>query len=103
MDGHGTGPSFGNELSGRVTGTVMQFGRIEQAHIHGSDPTHVGPPRQLPPITTLFTGRGEDSGWLDHQWDEARLHGAGALLVVSGTAGVGKTSTTLSENCWMIR
>ena len=92
MDGLGTRPFSGNELSGRVTGTVMQFGRVEQAHFHGGDPSRVGPPRQLPPITTLFTGRVEDHEWLDHQWAHTRTNGTGALLVVSGTAGVGKTS-----------
>ena len=94
MDGRGTGSASasGNEVSGRVTGNVMQFGRVEQAHFHGSDPSHVGPPRQLPPITALFTGRSEDAAWLDQQWEQAVSNGTGALLVVSGTAGVGKTS-----------
>ena len=94
MDGLGTRPFSGNELSGRVSGTVMQFGRVDQAHFHGGDPSHVGPPRQLPPITALFTGRAEDSEWLDRQWSQARANGIGALMVISGTAGVGKTSLT---------
>jgi tetratricopeptide (TPR) repeat protein len=79
----------------------MQFGSVEQAHFHGGhsghtdhggDPSRVGRPRQLPPTTTLFTGRAEDREWLDHQWAHTRADGTGALLVVSGTAGVGKTS-----------
>ena len=96
MDGRGAGPSSGNELSGRVSGTVMQFGRVDQAHFHGADPPHVGPPRQLPPITSLFTGRREDRDWLDHAWNQASVDGTGALLVVSGTAGVGKTSLAIA-------
>ena len=92
MGGRDTGSSSSNELSGRVTGNVMQFGRVDQAHFHGTEPPQVGPPRQLPPITTLFTGRREDNGWLDRQWDLARSNGTGALLVISGTAGVGKTA-----------
>jgi tetratricopeptide (TPR) repeat protein len=93
MDGRGTGPLSGNDLSGRVTGNVMQFGSVEQAHFHGSsDSSHVGPPRQLPPITTLFTGRTDDHAWLDQQWNQSVVNATGALLVISGTAGVGKTA-----------
>ena len=92
MGGRDTGSSSGNELSGRVTGNVMQFGRVDQAHFHGTEPPRVGPPRQLPPITTLFTGRREDHSRLDDQWSQARSNGTGALLVISGTAGVGKTA-----------
>ena len=92
MDGRDTGSTSSNELSGRVTGTVMQFGRVDQAHFHGDEPSRVGPPRQLPPTTALFTGRAEDNEWLDRQWADARANSTGALLVISGTAGVGKTS-----------
>ena len=96
MGGRDTGSSSSNELSGRVTGNVMQFGRVDQAHFHGTEPPQVGPPRQLPPITTLFTDRSEDNDWLDRQWDQAHSNGLGALLVISGTAGVGKTSLAAS-------
>ena len=92
MGRHGGEPMLENEFSGQSSGPVVQSGRIEQVHFHAPDPGRPGPPRQLPPITTLFTGRTDDGGWLDEQWNEARLHDTGALLVVSGTAGVGKTS-----------
>jgi len=96
MDRRGTGPSSGNELSGRVSGTVMQFGRIDQAHFHGDGPSRIGPPRQLPPITTLFTGRREDCDRLDRQWEQAGADRTGVLFVISGTAGVGKTSLAIA-------
>ena len=96
MDGRGAQSTSSNELSGRVTGTVMQFGRVDEAHFHGGEPSHVGPPRQLPPITALFTDRSEATDWLDRQWSQARSEGVGALLVISGTAGVGKTSLAAS-------
>ena len=96
MDRRGMGPSSGNELSGRVSGTVMQFGRIDQAHFHGDGPSRIGPPRQLPPITTLFTGRRDDCDRLDGQWEQANADHTGVLFVISGTAGVGKTSLAIA-------
>ena len=96
MGRHGRGPLPENEFSGNSSGTVVQSGRIEQVHFHSSDPARPGPPRQLPPITALFTGRREDTDWLDEQWTRASAHRAGALFVVSGIAGVGKTSLAAS-------
>lgn len=95
MEGHGRGP-LGNEFSGRSSGTVVQSGRIEQMHVYATDPPHAISPRQLPPITSLFTGRQRNAEWLDDQWARAAAQGAGALFVISGTAGVGKTSLATS-------
>lgn len=96
MVGHNTGPSLSNEFSGNSSGTVVQSGRIDQVHFHTADSAHSTTPRQLPPITSLFTGRREDREWLDRRWEEALADQAGALLVVSGTAGVGKTTLAIA-------
>ena len=96
MGRHGRGPLLENEFSGNSSGTVVQSGRIEQVHFHASDPARPGPPRQLPPITSLFTGRREDGDWLDEQWNQAQSDRTGALLVISGTAGVGKTALAVA-------
>lgn len=86
-----------NEFSGRATGPVVQSGRIEQVHFHGWEaPGSWGPPHQLPPPTRLYTGRARDAQRLEELWDDARAQDAGALLVISGTAGVGKSTLASS-------
>jgi tetratricopeptide (TPR) repeat protein len=40
----------------------------------------------------VFTGRDEDIEWLDQQWQDAETRGSGALLVLAGTGGVGKSA-----------
>ncbi|AJE83806.1 putative regulator protein [Streptomyces albus] len=92
-----------------VTGDAQQYGPVVQAgritgpvHLH-SVHVHAAPraavpaapeaiaPRQLPPITSHFTGRAEDMGLFDRLL-AAPLPDAPLLLVLSGPAGVGKTS-----------
>lgn len=101
-------PTGGYRLSGQSMGHVVQSGRIDQVHFHlpafppgsagppGSGTAQpagtVGPPRQLPSVTALFTGRAADGRWLDEQWRAAGEAGTGVLLVVSGIAGVGKST-----------
>lgn len=96
MEKRGRGPSPGNEYSGHSSGAVVQSGRIEQVHFHASLSGQSATPRQLPPITSLFTGRSEDRDWLDRRWEQARADQTGALLVISGTAGVGKTTLAIA-------
>jgi len=101
MDGPSTEPSPRNDVTGRVTGHVTQFGRVDQANFY-DDAAHVGPPRQLPPISALFTGRHEDLDWFDRVWQHATADRNGALFVISGTAGVGKSSLAikwLGDHC----
>ena len=83
-----------NELSGHVTGSVVQAG-IVSGGIHFHAPA-VGvlerPPQQLPPAAALFTGRAQDLVDLERRWALAQQRGAGGLLVIYGTAGVGKSA-----------
>ena len=95
MRGTGT-DSWGNEFSGRSRGSVVQSGRIEQLNMYAAESAPFGPPMQLPPPTPLFMGRGDDLAWFGEQWRRSVSAGAGALFVVSGTAGVGKTSLALA-------
>ncbi|HET9173263.1 MAG TPA: tetratricopeptide repeat protein [Actinospica sp.] len=83
---------MGNEFSGHSGGSVVQSGSIQQVHIHTANSQQPTAPRQLPPITSLFTGRAHNAAWLDERWAQAVAERAGALFVISGTAGVGKTS-----------
>lgn len=96
MGGQGAGLTSENEFSGKSSGTVVQSGRIDQVHFHTSKSVTSPTPRQLPPITSLFTGRREDRDWLDQRWEQSRTEQSGALLVVSGTAGVGKTTLAIA-------
>jgi tetratricopeptide (TPR) repeat protein len=87
-----------NELSGNVAGPVVQAGSVAgDVHIHApvvADSRVV--PRQLPPGLALFTGRADDLAALDGLWEQAVGQGLGLVVVVSGTAGVGKTSLAVT-------
>jgi tetratricopeptide (TPR) repeat protein len=96
MGRHGGGPVLENEFSGSSSGAVVQSGRIEQVHFHAADPGRPATPRQLPPLTTLFTGRREDCEWLDREWERSCARHTGTLFVISGTAGVGKSSLAVA-------
>jgi tetratricopeptide (TPR) repeat protein len=51
-------------------------------------------------MSVLFIDRREDFEWVDRQWERNTREAAGALVVLSGTAGVGKTSLALA---WLHR
>lgn len=102
-------------MSGRVRGTAVQSGQIGQVNVYSAGSPGppgspgsagspgspgAGPPRQLPPATSLFTGRDADIAWFDEQWQRSQTEGTGALLLVSGTAGVGKSTLALT---WLHR
>ncbi|QFZ19392.1 ATP-binding protein [Saccharothrix syringae] len=72
-----------NEV-GRVEGTAVQAGTLHGGvHLHAPRPTRPVP-RQLPADASCFTGRREQLARLDAR--------KGALVLITGTAGVGKTS-----------
>jgi tetratricopeptide (TPR) repeat protein len=87
-----------NELSGRVAGPVVQAGSVAGGvHIHAPvAPEARVVPRQLPPGLALFTGRADDLATLDRLWEQAVGQGVGLVVVISGTAGVGKTSLAVT-------
>jgi hypothetical protein len=98
METSSPGSSPENEFSGRSSGTVVQSGRIEEVHVYPSDVARFLPPRQLPPLTSLFIERQADARWLDEQWARASAHHTNALFVISGPAGIGKTCLA---NSWL--
>ncbi|NUT91602.1 MAG: nb-arc domain-containing protein, partial [Saccharothrix sp.] len=76
-----------NELSGRVEGAAVQAGTVHGGvHLHAAVPVRPVP-RQLPADVAGFTGREEQLAWLD-----GHVRQAAGVVVVTGTAGVGKTS-----------
>lgn len=86
-------PGVENRLDGRA-GTVVQTGVIRgDVHIH-AERTAAPVPRQLPMGTRRFTGRTAESAWLDAVVADASP--LPALVVVSGTAGVGKTALVVA-------
>lgn len=97
MDGDGI-PSSPNEVSGWVGGSVVQARSIDGGvhfHTKAAPPPPTGPPRQLPSASMLFMSRDDDFRWLTGQWRDVAAHGTGALLVLSGTGGVGKSALAL--------
>ncbi|MEU8696595.1 tetratricopeptide repeat protein [Streptomyces sp. NPDC048680] len=82
----------GNEIGGeaRLYGPTVQAREVHGGiHVHSAPaaPTRPPPPRQLLPVPAHFTDRERDLASLDG------LRGTGApLIVVSGPAGIGKTT-----------
>ncbi|MFI9009086.1 ATP-binding protein [Actinosynnema sp. NPDC053489] len=73
-----------NVISGEVGGWALQAGAVHGGiHLHHL-PRQRPVPRQLPPDTARFTGRDDELAWLDEH--------AGAPVLITGTAGVGKTA-----------
>ncbi|RSM78107.1 hypothetical protein DL991_18665 [Amycolatopsis sp. WAC 01375] len=87
-----------NEISGQITGNVVQAGTIHQVVLSPPAPTLARPvPRQLPAGTPDFVGRNDELGALDARMAQVADDTAGntVIAVVSGTAGVGKTALAL--------
>lgn len=82
-----------NALTGTAHGPIVQTGAIHGDVYVGTagGRTATPVPRQLPPVPRHFVGRAEAL----RQLDEERSPGAVTLVVISGPAGVGKTSTAL--------
>lgn len=89
----GGGP-VGNELSGQVIGNVVQAHSIETVHVHGDAARHPVP-AQLPVAPRVFVGRDGELAEVRRLWEDR--HGAPSLIVLSGPAGVGKTSLALKS------
>ena len=82
-----------SELSGSARDVIQARDVSGGVHFHRADPEPAPVPRQLPGNARGFVGRIAET----RQLDEALAHvqddpGAMALLVITGTAGVGKTS-----------
>ncbi|GAB2575842.1 hypothetical protein GCM10027168_06010 [Streptomyces capparidis] len=78
--------------AGPFTGPVVQARDVVGGvHVHAPPPDRPPVPRQLPPVTGHFTGREPDLAALD-RLRAARPDAAPLVVVLSGTAGVGKTA-----------
>jgi tetratricopeptide (TPR) repeat protein len=93
-----------NSVQAEVRGPVIQAGTVEGGiNVYAAPAPASAPallPRQLPPVSGLFTGRAEDLARIDEHWASARSASVGLLLVAHGTAGVGKTSLAVA---WLSR
>ncbi|MEU9608900.1 tetratricopeptide repeat protein [Streptomyces sp. NPDC048057] len=93
-------PATGNTISGDA---VLHGPSIQARDVHGGIHFHPSPaqppppppampvPRQLPPVTPRFVDREADRTALDALRDQRPAH-APQVLVISGLAGVGKTT-----------
>lgn len=91
--GHGT-EGTRNELSGRVTGPVVQAGTIHQVVLPPPPRDELPVPRQLPPAVRDFAGRDRQLAELDEllATDSETRSPATVISALDGTAGVGKTA-----------
>jgi tetratricopeptide (TPR) repeat protein len=81
-----------NELSGNVTGPVVQAGRINEVHFHAAPAAPAAPvrvPREFPSPPRHYVNRIEHLAELDGHVE--RGSGSGNVVVVDGIRGVGKT------------
>jgi hypothetical protein len=81
-----------NHLSGEVHGAVVQAGTVGQVKINEVSP-ELPVPFQLPPPPRAFTNRTQESSLL-RQWIDDEKIGP-KVVVISGPAGVGKTTLAL--------
>ncbi len=91
-------PTHENTLAegAQVHGTAIQAGTVHGSiHVHAAPAPPPAPARpalrQLPPVPANFTGRTADLSALSGLLDQKPAH-APLLLVVSGPAGIGKTT-----------
>ncbi|MFE2442377.1 tetratricopeptide repeat protein [Streptomyces melanosporofaciens] len=94
--GQAPGDAHENLIGGqaRILGPAVQARDIHGGiHVHTGAATAVPPPRQLLPVPAHFTGRGDDLAALDGLLTGGGQGGpARSLIVVSGPAGIGKTT-----------
>ncbi|GAA3172106.1 tetratricopeptide repeat protein [Streptomyces ramulosus] len=91
MGTHGvSGGNVSNGVSGNVQGTVIQAGVIEGIW-QAPPPPRAPTPRQVPPELAQFVDREPVLEAID-SWT-GDLHGAPRVAVLSGMAGVGKSTT----------
>src|SRR5262249_23940908 len=86
------GRSARNDLSGDVRGTVVQAGAVGGGGINGVS-SELPVPSQLPPPPRAFTNRTRESSLL-RQWIDEEQTGP-PVVVISGVAGVGKSTLAL--------
>ncbi|MPZ79838.1 MAG: tetratricopeptide repeat protein [Actinophytocola sp.] len=87
-----SGETARNEVAGAVSGQVVQAGSVGSVHFHGSRAER-GMPAQLPLAPRSFAGREAELTRL-RRLREALPEGS-LLVVLTGPAGVGKTSLAL--------
>ncbi|MCW2874233.1 tetratricopeptide repeat protein [Actinacidiphila oryziradicis] len=81
-----------NDLSGTVTGPVVQAGHVEQLNLARPVPTALA---GLPPASQEFAGRQVALQGVAEALRPAADGAAGTVLALVGTAGVGKTALAL--------
>lgn len=87
-------PRDGNRVTGHVYGTSLQAGQV-QGGVHISTvapPAAVPVPRQLPPPPNVYVDREEQLAEIGAAVSRAHARGRNALIVITGPAGVGKSS-----------
>ncbi|MFD7510658.1 tetratricopeptide repeat protein [Streptomyces sp. NPDC059853] len=87
-------PAQSNVVDGyaRLTGSVIQAGHVHGGvHLHHHEARHHPVPRQLPSVSAHFVGRARDLAQLN-AYRDSHPRFTPQLVVLSGQAGVGKTT-----------
>lgn len=84
-------------ISDTMLGPTVQASTVVGG-IHLHQPWSFRPPvpRQLPACTASFAGRQRDLAMLDRMWTGARRTSGPTVMIVTGLAGVGKTTLALA-------
>ncbi|MGW5053471.1 ATP-binding protein [Actinokineospora sp. NPDC004072] len=90
------GQSNRTQISGSSSGVVQAGALHGGVHFHGGQASQDGPlPRQLPGDIGRFVNRAEELGRLDAAVGDRAEPSVVGLYIITGTAGVGKTSLAL--------
>lgn len=86
-----------NEIKGDASGRVVQAGTVYGGVHFGVAPPEVPVPRQLPPVAAHFTDRVAELAVLDEvAAGSVVVEGLPGLVLLTGTAGVGKTAVAVA-------
>ncbi|RLU80611.1 hypothetical protein CTZ27_34475 [Streptomyces griseocarneus] len=87
-----------NSMSGRAD-TVVQAGRVEHLHVHGTAPSAPPVPCQLPPALAYFANRHHEQARIARAAESHAQHAGPLVVALNGIGGIGKTALGFHVAC----